>query len=336
MQTREPSRFLRWYLSSMRSFVPQWANAIFLGHPMARTCRFVDGERTNRSGTLPLDHLTGVKQPVAMRFRRSVDAVLPESLFLTRNVSMPRKAAARMLQIGTFDLLQKTPFQADEIVWAIGPVHREKEQVHMTQVVALRDDIQTWRNRMEAANRPLRRIYANIKGRKILVARFEQESVHLGRFWSIMNATGATIALACAIYLWALPGLQATKKIALLEPEIAHLQAEALALREDLENRQHDQDLQHGILSEISEAPHLLDAMVAATVALPDSAWVSNYVFDANGVRMFTDINGSAVDLLYDLSDNGILPNALMQGDVQRTSAGTEEFWLLHDHIPHQ
>lgn len=133
-----------------------------------------------------------------------------------------------------------------------------------------------------------------------------------------------------------LAGLQATKKIALLEPEIAHLQAEALALREDLENRQHDQDLQHGILSEISEAPHLLDAMVAATVALPDSAWVSNYVFDANGVRMFTDINGSAVDLLYDLSDNGILPNALMQGDVQRTSAGTEEFWLLHDHIPHQ
>ncbi|WP_189368212.1 hypothetical protein [Tateyamaria omphalii] len=271
-----------------------------------------------------------------MRLRQITDAVLPERLFLTRTVSLPRKAAARMQQVGTLDLLQKTPFKAEEIVWAIGPVRRDKDQVHMTQIIALKSDLGTWRKRMEAANRPLRRIYANVGEKDVVVADYDKELGKHRRFWPIANTVAAILALSCALYLWALPGLQASQKAAVLQPESERLQEQAIALRAHVRELRADHDRQQGILTGISSAPRLLDAIVAATTILPDTAWVSQYTFDPAGVRMFMDIDGSAVDLLYTLADEALLPNALMQGDVQRTSSGTEEFWLRHDHLLRQ
>lgn len=336
MSPREPSRFLRWYFSSMGSFLPQWVKAICLGHPMARTCRFVDGEWDSRSRTLPLGLLTGDAPPSTARFRQTIDAVVPENLFLTRVVTLPRKAAARMHQIGTLDLMQKTPFQASEVTWAIGPVLREKEQVHMTQVIALNSELTAWFDRMEAANQPLRRIYMSLGRKNVLVADYGNKGGKYQRFWPVINATGAAVTLSCALYLWAVPGLKATEQVAALKPETARLQIQALALREQVEQSKADQERRHDLLASISGAPRLLDALIAATAALPDPVWVSQYVFDPTGVRMFAEVDGSAVDLLYTLADRALLPNTLMQGDVQTTATGTEEFWLLHDHLARQ
>ncbi|MBY5934932.1 hypothetical protein KUV51_18155 [Tateyamaria omphalii] len=336
MTTREPSRFLRWYLSSMASFVPEWIRAACMGRPMARTCHFVDGKSSDHRHTLPASLLVGGKKPSAASSRNAIDAVVPERLFLTRRVSLPRKAAARMLQIGTLDIAQKTPLQADEITWAVGPVLREKDHVQMTQVIALNSDLVAWRERMDAANRPLRRVYARVCGRDVLIADFEKATSPYARLWPVFNLAGATIAFACALYLWALPGLQAADRVARLTSETDRLQAQALELRRQVESQKTDEERQQRILSAVSDAPLLFDAVVAATTALPDSVWVSQYIFDPSGVRMFAEVNGSAVDLLYALAEQPLLPNAIMQGDIQATISGTEEFWLLHDHVSPQ
>ncbi len=334
MSNREPSRFLRWYLSSMGSVLPQWVKAIAFGHQMARTCRFATGEADARAGTLPLGLLTGETAPARATTRRVIDAVVPGHLFLTRRVSLPSKAAGRMQQIGTLDLLQKTPFDTDEIIWAIGPVQRDGKQIHMTQVIALQSDLTAWRTRMEAANHPLRRLYARVEGRDVLIADDSKALNRSGRFWPVLNAVGAVVACLLALYLWALPGLQASERMATLGPEVTRLQAEALRLRNQVDQLRADQDRQQGLLAGVAAAPRLLDALVAATTALPDTVWVSQYVFDTEGTRMFVQVNGSAVDLLYRLADEGSLPNALMQGEVDRTQTGAEEFWLSHDPVP--
>ncbi|WP_299960907.1 hypothetical protein [uncultured Roseobacter sp.] len=334
MSNREPSRFLRWYLSAMGSVLPQWVKAVLLGHPMARMCRFRDGQGNARAGSLPLALLTGEAPPARAPTRRVTDAVVPGHLVLTRRVSLPRKAARRMQQIGALDLLQKTPFQAPEIIWTIGPVRRDKEQIYMTQVIALQSDLTKWRARMQAANHPLRRLYATVEGQDVLIADYSKELRGSGRFWPTLNAAGALIACLCALYLWALPGLQADEKLATLTPEIMRLQAEALRLREQVDHLQTDQDRQQGLLTGITTAPRFLDALAAATTALPDQVWVSQYVFDPEGARMFVQVDGSAVDLLYTIADQGHLPNTLMQGEVDRTPSGAEEVWLRHDPVP--
>ncbi|WP_195818707.1 hypothetical protein [Roseobacter sp. MH60115] len=301
---------------------------------MARTCSFTDGRGDTPAGSLPLALLTGEAAPARAPTRRVTDAVVPGHLVLTRRVSLPRKAARRMHQIGALDLLQKTPFQMHEIRWAIGPVRRDKEQIHVTQVIALQSDLTTWRARMQTANHPLRRLYATVDGQDVLIADYSKELRGSGRFWPALNAAGAFVAGLCALYLWALAGLQANEKLATLTLEITRLQAEALRLREEVDRLQADQDQQQGLLTGITTAPRLLDALTAATAALPDQVWVSQYVFDPGGTRMFVQVDGSAVDLLYTLADQGHLPNALMQGEVDRTPSGAEEFWLRHDPVP--
>ncbi|GFE51958.1 hypothetical protein So717_37110 [Roseobacter cerasinus] len=301
---------------------------------MARPCRFIAGERDERAGSLPLTWLTGDDLPERSKTRQIMDAIVPAELFLTRRLSLPRKAAGRLRQIGALDLLQKTPFQPHEIIWAVGPVEREKDQIYMTQVIALRSDLNAWRHRMQAANHPLRCLYAHVGGQEVLIADFGKELGTNTRFWPVLNATGAMVALCCALYLWALPGLRATDARAALAPEITRLQAEALRLRGEVDQLSANQDRQQGILTAISSAPRLLDALVAATEALPDTAWVSQYVFDRGAVRMFTQVDGPVVDLLYTLADQGQLPNTLMQGDIDRTQSGVEEVWLVHDPVP--
>jgi len=328
-----PSRHQARAFFALSGLVPDRVAALFFGRPAARTLTFSsDAQITTRKNgklTAPLSLLeTGSVEKTGAR-KSVVDAVLPGSLLLKREIIAPASARRSFRNVASLDLQRQTPFQPKDVRWCLEPPKRREGDLHAVQWVAKQSDILFWKKTLAQSGLTVRRFLVETCPEPL--ADFSGEIAPHARRWRRINATLALAAAAFAAVSWLFPAWALGPQNERLKSAQASLQSEALALRKDLDALRAEQVEKAALFDLIFHRPLLSHGLRELTVALPDTVWVETLEYRPDLLKLNGEASGSAAELVLDLAKNRYFSNPRLAGPVSRTGAGAERFGMLLD-----
>jgi len=200
----------------------------------------------------------------------------------------------------------------------------------VNQYVVKRSDVLALSARLLRAGLRLTQIRIAGQGASVL-ADLSDGTASAGRRWRRFNAGLAVLAVMLAATLWLTPALSARKDLGLLETTVSSRRDEAVSLRSQVDVLREQKDAREQFLAGIVTRPRLSNVLRDLTVALPDTVWISDFVFSPKAVVVTGEIAGSAADLVLALSENRQFGNPRLTGPVSQTQEGRERFDLTLD-----
>lgn len=324
-------------MSVLSDLVPGWVKAMYLGTPLARVLRFdPKAEEITISGravVAPLSLLDSDMDGPPLAKPVNVDITLPPDHVLRRQISAPLSARATLPAIARLDLQRKTPFQEQDVFWALGPARVEGDQIQADQWVVRRADIEVLRARMRAKGLRLRRLSAPEAG---TLADFSAELSQTSKLWQIVNALLLVASLGLAAVWWLYPGWVASQQVQVLTRDQSALQTQAIALRQKVETLHQYQADRAALAAHMFDRPLLSTATTNLTKALPDTVWIDMLSLQSAHLVMSGETRISTADLVETLSALPGFANPRLTGPVSRMPSGAERFEITLDIAPRE
>ncbi|MCU0910460.1 MAG: PilN domain-containing protein [Rhodobacteraceae bacterium] len=332
--TRSFADFRAWLGAELTGLLPGWVGAMFLGINRATPLRFRPGLAQaiiERGAVIAPEALVwgpvaGSTVTLPSLAGRTVDAELPPSFFLRRDLDLPAAALRALSQAAELDLTRRTPFRPAEVHAALGPAQRGNGRVAVAQWVARRADVESLARRLADLGLRLRRVV--VAGEYIVVA---DRTTYLGRgarLWRRANGVLALASVALAAALWLGPAWQARGALHSGAAGLGDLRAEAVALRQEVEALRTRETERSAFVDAVIRRPRAVEALRELTVAIPDAAWVGELAFSADRVVIAGEVAGSAADLALALAESRGFQDPRLTGPVSRTADGSERFEL--------
>jgi hypothetical protein len=241
MAKRQMSSLARWASEEAQTLIPDWVGALFLGARRATRLEFSAGvtgiDRQDRRLTAPIALLSGPMPALKGKPAKpvEVDAALPATAFLARQIEAPAKAAAQMQAIAGLDLARRTPFKPGAVFWALSPARVVDGKALATQWVLHRADVKQLEERLAAQGLILRKI--RVEGQAQMAPLYDpaREGAPRRNAWAMLNGVLAVGTLAAGLFAWGWPAWQDANA---LPPELAALEqtrTEALTLRQEID-----------------------------------------------------------------------------------------------------
>ena len=319
----------RWWSAEFKALVPSWIGVAFFGGVVSRPLVFRNDSKnlTRKKGqVLAPANLFDAQPPVLAALKRPtcVDVLLPKDRLLARQIEAPAKAAGKIHSMANLDLKRNTPFPDGSVLWALGPQRKANGNVHATQWVAKKSDIEHIKRQLNKAGLRVRSV--GIEGEIRSLADYSADVSSGGRFWKWTNAAllGGSIAVASA--LWLLPALQEQQKATQFKSEAADLRGKTMALRQEVETLRADRETLDILQSNLLQRARLVETLRELTVALPDQSWVANMSFQPKTITFGGETQGAAVDLILALSRSNFFDEPRQSGPTTRTGTGSERF----------
>lgn len=315
--------------------MPRWLRALFFAEQSAKTLNFVNGSTAlSRNGqriSAPIELIHELSTEIRSNRNDTVNAMLPRSLFLKREISIPAKGSGKLNEIASLDLRRSTPFSADELCWALSMPRREGNRLVADQWVIKRIDLE--------------RIERILRGIGFSVASFGVEEVPKGpmlpalgsataaraKIWRTVNGVLVGLAITLGFWIWLSPTLRDAQALRLLEDHADSLQADALALRQDVEALRLRDEERGAFLSLIVQRPRVVERLRQMTISVPDEAWVSEMTFTPEFITFSGQTTETAAGLVLELSGTRNFENPRLSGPVSRASDGAEIFEISID-----
>ncbi|MEO8531637.1 MAG: PilN domain-containing protein [Deltaproteobacteria bacterium] len=312
--------------------LPDWMFTAFFGRPVARELVFSDDVSNVilRGKTLvaPTSLLKTEASSSPGSYRGAVIAILPQHYCLERQIEVPAKGLAALASIAELDLTRRTPFRKSDVWWTVSAPTSVPNGFVVSQFVVKRSDVRALSARLALLG--LRLTQVRIAGSSVL-ADLSDTAAPSGRLWRRFNAGLAALGVILAMTLWLNPALVARADLRVLDTALAARRDEAVNLRSQVEVLREQKDAREQFLAEIVTRPRLSNVLRDLTVALPDTVWISDFVFSPIAVVVTGEIAGSAADLVLALSENRQFGNPRLTGPVSQTQEGRERFDLTVD-----
>lgn len=284
--------------------LPVWLGEMFLGQ-----------ERATR---LDLDAALETSAP---KGRPQLDVVLPEALLLKRAIRVANLKPKDWASVARLDLTNKTPFAEADVVWALDAGATDGA---VTQWVAKRADLDGLRSQLAAKGwKPRKFLVATTAGDLSLYI----ESGATGkRPLRRLNAVLLVASLAAGGYAWLAPSLQAREDTRVLNMQIADMRLQTVSLRADLDRVRTENAERAAFLANVANQTRVVSLLRDTTVNLPDDAWLGEWRYGPNGLKLIGETSGSAADLVLHLSQNVKGWTPALSGAVSRSPNGAERF----------
>lgn len=311
--------------------VPDWLSALALGQPMARALSFgpVDTIKRGKGGLVaPSEWLNSGAEVPAGKRKRYVDVIVPHGKLLKRAVKLPRTPRRVLGRAVTLDMLRRTPFKPDRTYSVVSDIQTDGVNTTLTQWIARRDDIDGLRARLAQAGLLVRRVRV-VDVPTAPLADFASTIYPAGRFWRGLNVVALVIAMAAGGWIWTEPALKAQRARLAQEAEVQRLTAEALALRDGMQEQSVEASERTAFLNRMTQRTPVVSTLRAATVMMPDTVWLTDMAFDRTRVTLRGSTSGSAAQMLLDLPRNRLLRNPQLAGPVSQTNDGREQFDIV-------
>ena len=301
---------------------------MFWVDPLAVPLRFDSDARGAiwRAGEwlLPEAVLTGDDPTSRAQRPALVDVYLPDTHLLVRKLRFPAAAYKSFRQAAELDLMRRTPFKPAEIVWSVTPPTRQEGNVTGLQFIARLPELDFIRQRLKRLGFSVRRVL--VEQHNLVLAEFPDGRERRRIVWRGVNLALAGVVLAGLAFLWLAPAFDARRTILQDEPYAEILRSEAVALRTQVEAaRRQNTDLDDFVGAVIHKM-RLVEVLRELTVALPDSAWVSEFNFTPQAATMVGESRGSAAELVLGLGSQRFFSDPRLTGPVSRTAEGNERF----------
>jgi general secretion pathway protein L len=333
--TKAISNLQKWFCDEIAAVMPRSIGPMFFGSPAARKLSF-HGDASivvEQGGNLVAPRsLIGPSPPDLQPVSSCVvDAALPASFFLLRQIDLPAAAARTLHSAAELDMVRRTPFRTTDVCWAISPPNRHAGRVRVQQWIAKRSDIEELRVRLDKIALTLRQISVDGHLEAGAVASLSGPFAARSRRWRLVNGVTAAVSIMLAVAIGLLPAWSAREYLIATDRELATLRDQALALRREVDALRSKESERSAFVDAVVRRPRLIEVLRELTVALPDEIWLVEVNYRPGVVAVTGEIDGSAADLVLSLADASAFTNPRLNGPVALTAQGGERFELAID-----
>lgn len=333
-----------WWISTLGSMAPRSLVDWSSGLPQRMTGEIsARAERPGSLGrriTLPFDGSleASVGQLEALRRklprRALLDVVLPSEICLIRQHVIPKGAERRIDEILTLDLNRGTPLRPEAIVWKPVIGSKERDGIHVDQVILRRRDLALLQEAVEAQGFLLGRVsteHPKTTQRVCLLDDSEARKAING-IWPRINQVLAVTLVALATLSVALPHLERRDRLADLKAETAALRTQTVALRAELDQQRAVHQANDSLIEGLSATLSNIDVLRELTTRLPDDTWLADMEIAGEALRFGGFTKGSAAELAIDLDASPLFSNPRLTGPVSiAPGTGAERFEISLD-----
>lgn len=254
----------------------------------------------------------------------------PAAQALRKTLLLPRAAQRNLRQALEFEMERETPFRADEIVWQYRIRRQDSphDRIEVELLLVPRYAIARTCDFVQAAG--LRTVAVETvagDGRSLRISLQEQDSGE-GRDKRRVNLALAGAAIVLAIVAVAVPFVRVGLALVAARSEVARLQKvgdETVALRQDIDRLS---QAQRFIAMERARVRDPLQVLAAATQALPDSTYVTEFSLRGEQATM-VGLSPSAANLIPVLSAGAPFRDPTFGAPVVRPEGGKMELFTI-------
>lgn len=312
-------RFLAWWGGELSALLPRGLLAWAIGAP-----RFPRIEIA-----WPPDP-ADIADKIGTRRNRPTEALLPAEAALRRRLRLPKTAAGEIDQIVELELSRALPFDRAEFEWRRGEAIPEAGGLALDVYIIRRADLSELDTLFDRAG-------ARFAGVRIMadgatIGPFGGESaMRTSRLsaWRWPTLALAAVCLAMIVHAVATPHLARLERIEAMERQLARLNAEAVALRGEVNALEAEAARADNFASSAAARVKVVDILLEATRRLPDEAFLTSLAIDSGRVRLKGEVAGSAADLALSLGASALLTSPALAGTTRRRDgSGAESFEL--------
>ena len=329
MADQAPSRLFKWVIQPISDLLPSWLKAMFFGVPFAKKLWCIDTPQKSYTrpshSVLSLDLLSDPEFSGQVKQKGIVDIVVPQSLFLRRQVTAPKTASGSLSAIAELDMQRKTPFSQGNAYWVLGRPQRTQAGITVDQWIAKRTAVIAWKERMANAGLHVRRLLIEDAG---VLADFSKEVAPKSKIWRRVNGALACTLLGLGAFNWLYPAWSIEGDLKRLEHDKTTLTEHALSLRTATERLQQQEDEKTEFLSLLANRPLLSETLKELTEALSDDVWLTSIEFRNDTIVINGETTSSVPKLVLALSSHSRFDDVSLSGPVARTAIGAERFEL--------
>lgn len=317
-----------WWKSEISEMLPYPVLFALFGAPHVGTLVFLKNSSTvtevEDTISVPSTLLTQADYRPITVFTKTVivNAILPQSACLVRDVFLPKMNEKNLRQAITLDTQRATPFQQDQIFWTYVPIEDGK----VRQCIFRRADAIQLRGRLADSGIILKKLMVQGGGNKPLVD-FSSKLTDPYRFWRKINIMLIIILFAMGGGVFWRPVVIDRADLAQVNQRITELRETALILRTKMTEIEGAQEEKLIFLKYLSQQYMLADLLRELTIRLPDTVWLSSLQFTGAEVIINGTVKGSAAELVLTIAESGTLINPSLSGAVSTGQVlGTESF----------
>jgi len=307
----------------LRYLAPVWLRRMFLAEPAASLLRLDRSKPYGLSPSVLLETQGKVPKP-----NKTVDVVFPADIFLRRKISIPPTSRGQQRQVAAMDLVRRTPFKETEVHWALSD-SKDTQATELEQWIIKKIDLSRYRQSLYSHGYQLRKALVPVGPHTVTIADFTLEVAPRVHLWRRLNAALLIVIIGFCAVIWLRPALEARAEVSRNQIVLDRLRNEALDLRAEVARRAEARDDQKAFIDTVLTRPRAVDALRQMTVALPDTVWLSDFLFTPSQITVNGETSQSAAELVLDLTENNrtrLLP--ALSGPVSRTAQGNERFGM--------
>lgn len=317
------TEYVRFLREGLWNLAPAWVRTLFFALPPARTLHI---DRPQKRGVLcvPVSALTTPKDGAATSQQKIVDVDLPKTLLLKRTITTPPSSSGTYHSIAELDLMRRTPFTSDDVYWALEKPSAAKSN-ELTQWVIKKAHIAAFRKNLASHGYLVRKFTVAEE----TLADFTKAVSPRAFVWRRINMVLLLAIVGLAAIIWLKPAWQATSIVAQQKVTLSQLRGEALKLRSDIKVLEQSEQERTRFMNNVIRRPRAVDALRELTVALPDSVWINDLLFEQNKIVLNGETSESAADLVLQLTQSKLNYVPALTGPVSRTNNGKERFGIV-------
>lgn len=275
---------------------------------------------------MPPDTLPQGNDRLGLKGSNVVSLAVPPTLLWVRTISIPREARSKLEEIARLDLRKASPFGGDDLYWQLGSPVVKSGRLECEQFVAKRSDVANWLTEAEHYGLKVKEIVVDGVDLNKPLANFSSKIFPQRRQVLQLNAMLVLTALIFHLTLWALPIWRIDRSNILLSEEVANEVRELAKLRARIEVKRQYKAVEAALSEKARARPLLIDSIREVTVALNDSTWLESFVFSGDRILISGVTEGSAAQLVLDLTSRPGFSDPALSGPVSRSSTGSERF----------
>lgn len=335
-------RFFNWWQGELSALVPPRLAAWFTGAPSARQIVF-ERDRAEIARIGRVVHVPFSLPPDCAAFEEAarligrgaiVDVTWPADAALSRHHSLPAAARSRVASIIELDLARSTPLKRDEIEWRYNVQRGVDGGLAVEQYILKRADIDQLTAGLQRAGLLLRRLRVAVPD-GVAVAPFvdrTRELMQPARVWRWLNVALFALCLGLAFHMITAPHFARRAALAEVTAEADELRAQAVALRQSVDQAMAQRDAISALMRVFVETPRAIDTLRELTARLPDTVWLSELQISDRDARFSGFIRGSAAELVIELGKSPVFVNPRLTGPVSANPGdGAERFEIAID-----
>ncbi|KRE94888.1 fimbrial assembly protein [Frateuria sp. Soil773] len=264
---------------------------------------------------------------------RRLALVLPASVALRRQLSLPLAAAQTLQQVGAFEMDRQTPFRVEQVHYAIRElaVPAPPGRLLAELVAVPRNVLDPLLARLQAAEIRVDAVdVASGQGRlgvNLLPPGQAPRHVSTRRRLNLALAAGCVVLLALVLGEWLHNRQQA---LAAMQTEVEAMRAEAQQVAALRQQWQDNAGAAGFLVQRKQSGVTRLAVLEELTERLPDTAWLERVSIDNSGQLGFQGQSQQAAKLIDTLKGSTLITNPNFQGSIQPDPAtGKERFYMV-------